>query len=94
MHVKSSMILTETFIYIPVCIQPYGRWDLRQVVEQGYGADYVKYMVQLLEQGYALMEKDSKDRKTPLTQIILIYDLEGLSMRQIVSRESKFHTEW
>ncbi|CAG7784805.1 unnamed protein product [Allacma fusca] len=70
-----------------ICLQPYGKWELRQIVEKGYASDFVKFWIQFLEQGTALMRQDSIGKKEPITQFVLIYDMEGFSMKQMFCRE-------
>lgn len=71
-----------------VSIVPFGAWDIRGAVESGHRDDFIKYANQILEQGFVFMRNQSTE-KTIYNQFIIIFDWEGFSLNQILSRESK-----
>ncbi|CAG7828908.1 unnamed protein product [Allacma fusca] len=72
----------------PVFIVPFGKWDIKAAVASGQKDVYLRYFIQLCERAYDVMRKISKDRPAddPVTQVTLVWDLDGFSLRQLTAR--------
>ena len=77
---------------ITVAVIPFGKWDVRKAVADGQKDVYLRYFDQLCEKALEIMKTRNKSRPAndPLTQMMVIFDLEGFSIRQISSKGSKF----
>ena len=64
---------------------------MRKAVADGQKDVYLRYFDQLCEKALEIMKNRNKDRPAndPLTQMMVIFDLEGFSIRQISSKGSK-----
>ncbi|CAG7717740.1 unnamed protein product [Allacma fusca] len=78
----------------PVAVIPYGKWDVRKAIADGKKDIYLRYFDQMCERALDILKNINKNRpaEDPLSQLFVIWDLDGFSLRQITAKGSnKLH---
>ena len=68
-------------------IVPFGRCDIRGLLKAAGKEAFVRYTFQILEQCLAYRCPGHGDRK--VEQIVVIFDMEGLCLRNVISKTGK-----
>ncbi|CAG7729228.1 unnamed protein product [Allacma fusca] len=69
----------------PVQFFPFGKWDMKKIIDMGEGDNYFKYMCQIAESLMSKMDGKVTRSGYPVTQFVIIVDQKGLSYRQLAS---------
>ncbi|CAG7824057.1 unnamed protein product [Allacma fusca] len=72
----------------PLLLIPWGRWDIRKAVQADQKDEYIRYVDQMVDKAFSIMCLQNKNRplNNPITQLSIISDLEGYSLRQMTSK--------
>jgi len=70
----------------PVIYSPFGRWDLKKVVNKGQKDTFIRYYDQVFEKSFSRMKgKTIPGENWPVSQFVFLVDMKGLSMRTLAS---------
>ena len=83
-HVAQDLM---NYSVLSVNISPIGSWDIRKVVETGYGEDLKIGTRQYLETVALFAKRATEETGKPITQYVTITDMEGYSMTQLLSSQ-------
>ena len=86
----TAAFLTWLSCFSSVWVLEFGKWDIRKAVEQG--EDYEAMLHKYIDQFICRIIKSIGDKATadgPVTQLVVIYDMEGLSSYQLASPRGK-----
>ena len=72
----------------PVLIVPFGRCDIKGVIEGGGKENFIKYTYQILEQAMFKMQSKSLATGKEVTQMIVIFDMAGLSLKHLTYKST------
>jgi len=75
----------------PVIVFPFGKWDVRRAVELGEADKWLRLTDQLYARGLEAMNKVNEGMSPdghPVSQMIIVVDWRGFSMRQFASMTS------
>jgi len=71
---------------LPVLLVPFGKWDIRSVVEKGQKDRFLRYVFQITEQNVLYLNETVKKTKGNIQHVIIIFDLKGYSFSQLMHR--------
>ena len=68
-----------------VVVIAFGRWDIRKFVDRGQRDDFIRYVDRVYVKTMDMMVGRVNSQGVPVTQFVLIYDMDKLSMRTLTS---------
>jgi hypothetical protein len=69
---------------------PFGRWKIKEAVEEGLREKFIRYAIQMTERNVQSLRKAVETSNGAVNQVIIIFDLSGYSFRQLMSRQSTY----
>ncbi len=73
---------------LAVIILPFGKWNVRKIVEAGKKKEWLRHVDQMFALAYEDMYKINdvaEPGATPISQCVIIVDFDGFGIRQLTS---------
>jgi len=80
---------------LPVLLVPFGKWDVRSIVENGDQARFLRYVFQMTEKNVLFLRERVQNTNEAVQHVIIIFDLKGYSFTQLMHRPTiQTLSEW
>ena len=77
------MILIYPCFVFQVCVMPFGKWNLRKLMQLGQRDNYIRYSDQMFEKLLDKMKGKTTPSGLPVSQFTILVDTDQLSMRTL-----------
>jgi len=72
-----------------VLIVPFGRWRIREAVENGERESFLRHAIQMTERNQERLKTALESSSGNINSVIIIFDLKEYTFRQLMHRQSK-----
>lgn len=72
----------------PILVVPFGKWNIREAVEQGLREKFIRYVIQMTEINLLRLRSAIERSNGETNQVVIIFDLTGYSFKQIMDRQT------